>query len=196
MSIKLPISNLNLCIVGCVSSGKSTLLNALFCEELTQTKIKRTTMTPCIFVENNDNIETFDKINETISNTNTKLIKQSENGNTKYDDYNALSFNVGKLDIDIGHELVTIFDIPGLNDARTKSIYYKYLEDNFIKFNIMLFIVDINSGLNTSDEIDILDFIVNQTIKNNERKQKMKEEKRSEAKREEKRNKENRRKEN
>ena len=52
MSIKLPISNLNLCIVGCVSSGKSTLLNALFCEELTQTKIKRTTMTPCIFVEN------------------------------------------------------------------------------------------------------------------------------------------------
>ena len=128
-------------------------------------------MTPCIFVENNDNIETFDKINETISNTNTKLIKQSENGNTKYEDYNALSFNVGKLDIDIGHELVTIFDIPGLNDARTKSIYYKYLEENFIKFNIVLFIVDINSGLNTSDEIDILDFIVNQTIKNNKEKQ-------------------------
>ena len=71
-------------------------------------------MTPCIFVENNDNIETFDKINETISNTNTKLIKQSENGNTKYEDYNALSFNVGKLDIDIGHELVTIFDMQNL----------------------------------------------------------------------------------
>ena len=38
-------------------------------------------------------------------------------------------------------------------------MYYKYLESNFHKFNIILFVVDIQSGLNTSDEIDILNFL-------------------------------------
>ena len=65
--------------------------------------------------------------------------------------------------------LVDIYDIPGLNDARTKTEYYKYLEDNFYKFNVVIFFVDIMSGLNTSDEMDILKFIITQTCFHKER---------------------------
>ncbi len=169
MSNKLPLSNLNLCIIGCVSSGKSTLLNALFCEELTQTKIKRTTMTPCIFIGNNNKVS-FEDINNKISDVNKTLINQSEKGNIKKEDYAPLEFTVGNLDINIGNQPVTIYDIPGLNDARTKSIYYDYLAENFINFNVVLFIIDINSGLNTSDELEILTFIIGETIKNNNKK--------------------------
>jgi hypothetical protein len=66
-------------------------------------------------------------------------------------------FPVNKLDVKISDNLlITLYDMPGLNDARTKDVYYKYLEDNFYKFNIVIFVVDIYSGLNTSDENDIV----------------------------------------
>ena len=171
--MEFPIDNLNICLVGCVSSGKSTILNTMFCEDLAQTKIKRTTMTPCIFIETNKKLVSFDNINKKISDTNIKLIKQSESASKppKRSDYNPLVFPVGKLDIDCCSKLLTIFDIPGLNDARTKTIYYDYLRDTFNVFNIVVFIVDINSGINTSDEVDILSFISEQTAihKNNKK---------------------------
>jgi len=50
-----PADNINICFVGGVSTGKSTILNAIFCEELTQCKIKRTTMVPTIYIENESN---------------------------------------------------------------------------------------------------------------------------------------------
>lgn len=173
--MELPIDNLNVCLVGCVSSGKSTVLNTIFCEDLTQTKIKRTTMTPCIFIETHENPVSFDNINKKISETNNKLIKKSESSSKppKESDYVELIFPVGKINIDCcsKSKLLTIFDIPGLNDARTKNIYYNYLEKNFSLFNIVIFIVDINSGINTSDEVDILSFISEQTAihKNNKK---------------------------
>ena len=150
---KLPIRNLNLCMVGCISSGKSTLINTLFCKELIQTKMKRTLLNPCIFIETDQNNDS---------------IKTEENNNlSSENNYSPLIFNVDKIKINIGPQLVTIFDIPGLNDAKTKLNYYKYLQENFIKFNIILFIIDINYGLTTLDENDILDFIIEQTIINN-----------------------------
>ena len=69
-------------------------------------------------------------------------------------------FHVNKLDVKISDNLlITLYDMPGLNDARTKDVYYKYLQDNFYKFNIVIFVVDIYSGLNTSDEIDIVNLL-------------------------------------
>jgi GTP-binding protein EngB required for normal cell division len=160
-----PKDNINLCFVGGVSTGKSTILNAVFSEQLTQCKIKRTTMVPTIYVEN-DVIE-YDQsaIYKTISDKNQEMIEKSENGiPISKDDYQELIFHVGKLDINILPDaFVNVYDIPGLNDARTKNIYYEYLETNFHKFNMVIFLVDIHSGLNTSDEIDILNFITNNT---------------------------------
>ena len=164
----LPIDNINLCFVGGVSTGKSTILNAIFCEELTQCKIKRTTMVPTIYIENENNspnVMSPESIFTIISDKNTEIIKKTESGtklNTK--EYDELKFNVGKLDINIlNGSYVNVYDIPGLNDARTKDIYYDYLNTNFTKFNLVILIVDIHSGLNTSDEIDIVNFITNHT---------------------------------
>ena len=44
--------NTKLCLVGSVSAGKSTFLNSVFCKKLTQCKIKRTTMVPTRYIEN------------------------------------------------------------------------------------------------------------------------------------------------
>ena len=164
----IPDDNINLCFVGGVSTGKSTILNAIFCEELTQCKIKRTTMIPTVYIENeNDapNLDIPEQIFAQISQKNKEIIEKTESGVAVSDaEYTELQFNVGKLDINIlPDSYVNVYDIPGLNDARTKSIYYKYLQKNFHRFNLVVFIVDIHSGLNTSDEADILNFIADHT---------------------------------
>lgn len=164
----IPVDNINICFVGGVSTGKSTILNAIFCEELTQCKIKRTTMVPTIYVENEndtENITSPDLIFTTISDINKKIIEKTETGQPiDRNEYRELVFNVGKLDINILHgSYVNVFDIPGLNDVRTKDIYYSYLDDNFTKFNLVVLIVDIHSGLNTSDEMQIVDYITTHT---------------------------------
>jgi GTP-binding protein EngB required for normal cell division len=162
----IPVDNINLCFVGGVSTGKSTVLNGIFCEELTQCKIKRTTMVPTVYVENENNIDLEpQEIFRRIMEKNKEIIELTESGQ-KLDkkNYSELVFNVGKLDINILEgSYVNVYDIPGLNDARTKDIYYDYLETNFHKFNLVVFMVDIHSGLNTSDEMDMLKFITNNT---------------------------------
>ncbi len=164
----VPIDNINLCFVGGVSTGKSTILNAIFCEELTQCKIKRTTMVPTIYIENENNSKNLtspDIIFTTISDKNKEIITKTESGK-KLDktEYRELAFNVGKLDINImDGSYVNVYDIPGLNDARTKDVYYSYLDENFTKFNLVVLLVDIHSGLNTSDEFDIVNFITTHT---------------------------------
>lgn len=158
-----PIDNINIVILGCVSAGKSTILNAMFCQDFSQCKIKRTTMIPTAFVETKTaNIQTPDEINKIISEKNMNIIRDTES--SKPLDLEAhgieMVFNVEKLDIKISKDYnVTLYDTPGLNDARTKNEYYKYLKANFEKFNIIMFIVNIESGLNTSDEMDIIKFI-------------------------------------
>jgi GTP-binding protein EngB required for normal cell division len=160
-----PTENINICFVGGVSTGKSTALNSIFGKKLTQCHFKRTTMIPTVYVENPSEVSDTDMIYKQISQKNAELIEKTENGlKVSKEDYAEMVFNVGKLDIDIVEDsFVNVYDIPGLNDPRTKSIYYDYLDTNFHKFNIVVFFIDIRSGLNTSDEFDILDFITTHT---------------------------------
>jgi hypothetical protein len=52
---------------------------------------------------------------------------------------------VGKLDINIlDDSYVNIYDIPALNDVKTKNVFYNYLDENLFKFNMLIFFVDIN----------------------------------------------------
>tara|TARA_B100002051_G_C16730909_1_gene638174 strand:+ start:545 stop:2587 length:2043 start_codon:yes stop_codon:yes gene_type:complete len=94
--------------------------------------------------ENNSNI--FNGSVE-LSNENCKVVK---NMIPKIKDFTSLSDNI----------FVDIYDIPGLNDAKTRDIYYKWIEDNFSELDIIIHIVDINSPLNTSDQIDILKMLI------------------------------------
>ena len=125
-------------------------------------------MVPTVYIENeNDasNLDAPEHIFEQIAQKNKDIIEKTESGSAVKDsEYAELQFNVGKLDINIlPDSYVNVYDIPGLNDARTKTVYYKYLERNFSRFNLVVFIVDIHSGLNTSDEADILNFIADHT---------------------------------
>ena len=158
---------INFGIIGCVSSGKSTLLNSLFCDTYSDMKIKRTTMIPQVYLcdpkilKSKAYAKEIRTINEAINN---KIIKQTEEKKalTIQDCYEQV-YKVNPIQNFIKlpqNTNVAIFDIPGLNDAQTKPIYFQYLKNNFYKFDYVLFVVDIQSALNTSDEMDILKLII------------------------------------
>ena len=159
-------NQINIAIVGAVSAGKSTLLNTIFAKTYSHCKIKRTTMTPQIYYEYDGKSagKKSKMILEENKAINECLIKKTENNEQiSLDDIKEARYIVPKIykftklvkDI-----YLSIYDIPGLNDARTKDLYFDYIENNFYKFDIILFVVDINSALNTSDEIEILTKII------------------------------------
>jgi GTPase SAR1 family protein len=161
-----PVDSIRVCMLGCVSAGKTTTLEALFLSEqrLSQTGMKRTTMVPTIFVESDQPPAT--DIFQVIESKNKDLISRSEKGEPlTLADCTELLFSVGNLDMAINDPIApcTVYDIPGMNDARTKTVYYEYIKNTFAEFNIIMFIVDINSGLNTSDEMDIVHLIASKT---------------------------------
>ena len=158
--------NINIAIVGAVSAGKSTLLNCLFAKTYSHCFIKRYTMTPQVYCEYDG--KSPSKASKTIREENNAineiLIKKTENSEQiSIEDIKETKYNVPKIykfTKLVEGIFLNIYNIPGLNDARSKDLYFQYLENNFYKFDIILFVIDINSALNTSDEIDILTKII------------------------------------
>ena len=168
------MSSINIAIVGCISSGKSTLLNAIFVEQYSNMRIKRDTMVPQVYKETNDE-SLFKSKNDILkenSSINQKFQVDSESEFTK-EDCVEIIHNIPKNENFINmpdNIFINYYDIPGLNDCSTKDIYYEWFGDNFYKFDIIIYIVDINSAMNTSDERDILNKVKENiiTMKRNE----------------------------
>lgn len=167
-------NQINIAIVGAVSAGKSTLLNTIFANTYSHCKIKRTTMTPQIYYEYDGKslTKTSKAIREQNKNINETLIRKTEaQEDISLEDIKEAKYIVPKIynfTSLVKDVYLSVYDIPGLNDARTKSLYFEYLETNFYKFDIILFVVDINSALNTSDEIEILTKIISNCKTNSE----------------------------
>ena len=166
-------NQINIAIIGPISAGKSTLINTIFCESYSHCKIKRTTMTPQVYYESDKQRKKLAKdILKENASINESIIKKTENKELlTYEDIKENTYIVPKIygftDLE-SNIFTTIYDIPGLNDGRTKDLYFKYIDDNFYKFDIVIFVVDINSSLNTSDEVEILVNILTNMKKNKE----------------------------
>jgi len=155
---------IDVAIIGAISSGKSMFLNALFSEHYAENKIKRTTMCPQIYVESNEmDINIYDNNKK----TNLNLL----NTINSYNDLPELEHKVNTIQNLILTKYrkfvkLNIHDLPGLNDVKTKDIYYDYVRNNFLKYDIVVYIIDIKTALNTTDEADILDLILKQIHEN------------------------------
>jgi hypothetical protein len=136
-------------------------------------KIKRTTAVPQIYHETSDikNVSNLPDILKRNREINTRMMSMSEQADYKlqYDQVSEIEYYVPKLFdfITLNNDvLLTIYDTPGLNDSRTRDVYYQYINNNFNKFDVIIFLLDINSAMNTSDENDILKMLIT-NIKNN-----------------------------
>lgn len=155
---------INILVVGTVSAGKSTFINSLFIKKYSDMKLKRTTMTPQIYIgcDKHDaaQIKQIKQENERINNI---LLDKSHSDNAiTINDIKEKIYYVPKITfIKLAKNVnLAIYDTPGLNDSKTKEIFYQYIENNFYKFDIVVYMIDIYSALNTHDEVDILKMLL------------------------------------
>jgi predicted GTPase len=167
---------INIAIIGPVSAGKSTLMNSLFVSQFSDMKIKRTTMVPQLYMESDEkalDIAIMNSIKEQNKAINDAIIAKSEANETitlsDIQECRYLVPKVHKLVDLVDNTYLTVYDIPGLNDARTKDVFYEYIHSNFHNFDLIIFVIDINSALNTSDEIDMLNMILKNCKENKDK---------------------------
>ena len=160
------MTDIGIAFVGTISAGKTTLLNALFTESLGNTHIKKTTLLPHIYHESTK-VDIYEHIKENTADKNLVFLKNI--AESKIEKLEEIHYNVKKLNdfIKFQKEVnLKLYDIPGLNDSTTKNIYYEYLNGIFKDINIIIWTIDVNSSINTSDEIDICNNLIN-NIKSN-----------------------------
>ena len=165
-------NQINIAILGPTSAGKSTLLNSIFVNTYSDMKKKRTTMTPQVYYESkNKNSSVAKEIKIKNREINKKIISKTENSQTlTEEDIKECIYFVPKISnlVTLMKEVyLTVYDIPGLDDPRT-DIYFKYMQNNFYKFDIIIFVIDIDCALNTQDQIKILVEILTNIKKNKE----------------------------
>lgn len=164
--------NINLAILGPVSAGKSTLLNALCSNTFSDMKRKKTTMLPQIYnISYSGPYDEYDNILIKNRDSNDKILKLRESG----------EFNVEKDLITLHHiikpisDFITlpdknttysILDMPGLN-CGGDELYYDYIKKVSKNIDVYIVVFDINSGVNTSDEVQILKLVNDEIKKNN-----------------------------
>ena len=127
-------------IIGEVSVGKSTLLNALVSKYLSSTSLKRTTYVPFLF-QNSDNPDTNETIEETINeaNSNKEDLKEPVEFKTK------ISFSDDKT--------LSLIDFAGVNDgaevdSKMENVFFNYLSN----LDYVIYVTDSNSTMTLKSE--------------------------------------------
>lgn len=164
--------NIKIAIFGPVSAGKTTFFNGLMSNKCSGMARKKTTMLPQIYqmVNDGENIDTIEEIYQKNKTSNEEILKLREDGEFKQDcHFTELIYNINPIpDFIQLPDMATysILDMPGLNCAGD-TLYYDYVAKISATVDIYLIVFDINSGLNTTDEIGILKFLVEQIQQNN-----------------------------
>jgi len=155
--------NIHVAILGPVSAGKSTFLNALLSNTYSDMMRKKTTMLPQIYqtTHNSKDIDSAEKIKDINKKSNENILKLRESNEYNQTHFKELIYKVKQIDnfIDLPDKNATysLCDMPGLNCSGGGDVmYYNYLEENSHKIDVYILVFDINSALNTTDEVKIL----------------------------------------
>lgn len=173
----MSVFNINIALLGTVSSGKSTLLNSLFLNEFSTMNITRSTMVPQIYRETLNNkhkvIKDAKQINKEASDINS-FIKNNENEpNFDIKQYiEPKEFYVHKMkELNICEKdiYMSFYDIPGLNDCKNSIEYNNYVKNNFDDFDVILYLIDLNTntGFSTCDEMSLLNLVLEYSSNHN-----------------------------
>jgi GTPase SAR1 family protein len=163
--------NINIVLVGTVSSGKSTITNGVIGNIVTETKRATATMLPSRFRETDDpkKVHPPEQIYAIIKEGNEKVQKMRESGTYKLSDLIQPEFNVNKIQDFVtmpdDKTTISIIDVPGLN-CSGDDLYYTYLKQSSEKFDIYIVVLDMTTSIGTTDQINIMKTI-NELIKKN-----------------------------
>uniref|UniRef100_A0A7S3L1Q9 Dynamin N-terminal domain-containing protein n=1 Tax=Amphora coffeiformis TaxID=265554 RepID=A0A7S3L1Q9_9STRA len=181
-----PTFEIRVALIGYVSVGKTTVLNALFAAKYGQVAMKRTTA-----VVNNFRVSSPDQGGVTAAAGNRKDDKEREavkwattvdtprsasstleetirdneahrNSETIVEKTYDIVLNEPLHDMRRDTKLV-IVDIPGINEAGTSSKYKDYVNEHWHTFDVAVVVVDGRQGVNTEEQLDLIKLIQENT---------------------------------
>lgn len=158
--MKTTIFEIKVAIIGYVSVGKTTVLNALFREKFGEVSMRRTTAAVNFF-----RIESAgrDSANSTLAQTiEDNLAFRNEDVVCERSFQVALEDPLHTMRDDTS---LVIVDVPGVNEARASSKYANYLSDNWHTFDCIVLVVDGKQGANTEEQLRLLKMIRTHSVK-------------------------------
>lgn len=169
---------IHVAVIGYVSVGKTTVINALFGEEYGEVAMKRTTSVVNYFrisasqgaTASGSASQDEDPEDDSVEVDPKKLsasatLKETTADNAAFRNSQVVkkrSFDIS-LDEDL-HKMrpdtkLVIVDVPGMNEAGTSSKYKDFVNDNWHTFDIVVVVMDARQGVNTEEQHDLLKLV-------------------------------------
>ncbi|CAB9505888.1 expressed unknown protein [Seminavis robusta] len=157
-----PLSEIRVALLGHVSVGKTTVLNAILGDKFGEVSMRRTTaginffrIVPSTLAtteeKDQEEIKPADKVHEEIEASNKKL-RESQQIEEKW-----FTIQIDKQLCEMREKTsLVMVDIPGINEADTNSIYMNYVQENWKDFDCVIVIMDARQGVNTEEQVGLL----------------------------------------
>nr|AEX62497.1 hypothetical protein mv_L292 [Moumouvirus Monve] len=152
---------INIAVFGPTSVGKSTLVNSIVKNNLSSTGKNKTTILPQVYFDKNSTYS-LEKINKTNENKTQKYSNSRDLFKSSY--FEPIFHNMNGINkffdeeiFDHDNHLIkfNIWDMPGFDDTGDCEIFKSWLFKNIRSFDIVIYMTDVNTGLN---ELSFFDF--------------------------------------
>jgi small GTP-binding protein len=170
-------------LLGYVSVGKTTVLNALLQDKFSEVSMRRTTAGVNFFrvssqsndknssekvdykaSDSADYVEEWSMLAEN-PKTAESVLEEITADNSELRKTNKIQEKI--FDIKLDEPLcemrkdtkLTIVDVPGLNEAGTKAMYKQYVGDKWETFDCVVVVMDAEKGVNTEEQVELLNFV-------------------------------------
>jgi len=150
---------IKIALLGYVSVGKTTVLNALLRDKYSEVSMRRTTAGVSHFRLNDHQQSNAGAaaVLEEITQDNQKLRSDdSEEVEEKFFDLLVSEDFVCTMRDDT---TLTLVDIPGINEAGSSDKYKKYVKDKWDTFDCVIVVMDARQGVNTEEQVQLLKMV-------------------------------------
>jgi small GTP-binding protein len=166
-------------LLGYVSVGKTTVLNAMFRDKFSEVSMRRTTAGINFFrvvnpevpknnVEGDPSLthhEQWSVVADEETQKPVDVLKEIEASNRELRE--ARRIEEKWFNIELEEPLcemrqdtsLVIVDVPGMNEADSESLYSKYVEDNWKSFDCVVIVMDARQGVNTEEQVGLLELV-------------------------------------
>jgi GTPase SAR1 family protein len=180
-------------LLGHVSAGKSTVLNALLRDKFSEVSMRRTTAGVNFFrlhtkipkdanvldqAEGDSNVkEDPEKVDTPPTDVGSwgsepEVLRDASHTLQTIAHDNSILRQTNQIqectfDVELDEPLcpmlsntkLVLIDIPGLNEAGSKAIYLKYVNDKWNTFDCVIAVMDVMQGVNTEEQVQLLRMI-------------------------------------
>jgi len=172
---------IKIALLGNVSAGKTTVLNALFRDKYSEVSMKRTTAGINYFRLHSSltpNVQDDDDLSSSESSV-SPMKMRSAKSTLKEISGDNVKLRMGDevqekfFDIQLNKDLVpmrkdtklVVVDVPGINEANVINKYKDYVTEKWDAFDCVIVVMDARLGVNTEDQVSLLNFVKEQCKK-------------------------------